>query len=465
MLFPMFVDLNGRAALVVGGGGPAAVKAGLLRRAGARVVVVAEAAEGVVLSLAERGEIALRRRAFVPADVNGCALVIAASGDDRLDATVSQAAREAGIPVNVVDRPELASFVMPAIIDRDPLVIAVSSGGTAPVLARRIRAQIEALLPANLGRLARFAERFRSAVRATRRSSAVRRRFWEDFFKGPLSASVLAGDDKQACEGMLALINGPIEASACTGRVQIVGAGPGDADLLTLRAVHALQEADIIVHDRLIGPAVLAYARRDATRIDVGKAAGRHTMAQDEINALLVRLAREGQRVVRLKGGDPLIFGRGGEELDHLRRHGIPAEVVPGITAALGCAAAAGIPLTHRAHAHALTFVTAHGAHGEPDLDWSSLARLNHTLAVYMGAGAAGRMTRRLIAHGLDPEMPAAVIARGTLPDQTVTVGVVQELPLLVAKARQGPALILIGKVVGEMRAEQAAALEERAAG
>jgi uroporphyrin-III C-methyltransferase / precorrin-2 dehydrogenase / sirohydrochlorin ferrochelatase len=346
-----------------------------------------------------------------------------------------------------VDNKQLCTFIVPAIVDRDPITVAISSAGTAPVLARSIRERIEAMLPPNLGRLARFAERFRGAVVANFQSGGARRRFWEDFFSGPVAANVLEGDEIRAGEQMLAAVNRPDRVDS-RGMVFIVGAGPGNPDLLTLRALRLMQEADVIVYDRLVSAAILEYARRDSERIDVGKAKGAHAFDQDAINAILLREARAGRRVVRLKGGDPLIFGRGGEEREFLMREGIPVEIVPGITAATGCAAAAGIPLTHREHAHAMTVVTGHGRDGEPDVDWAALARLRQTLVVYMGATVAGEIARRLMIHGMDPATPVAVIANGTRPEQAVHVGRLSQLGSLAASRLDGaPAVLVIGEV------------------
>jgi uroporphyrin-III C-methyltransferase/precorrin-2 dehydrogenase/sirohydrochlorin ferrochelatase len=388
--FPLFVDLTDRQVLVVGEGEVAARKAAALAAAGARVEVLAKHPEPVLLEAAQggsatgdepgddrlgprqpRGAIQIRVREFQGDDVRGRALVVSATGDARRDADVSAAARSQGVPVNVVDRPHLCSFVWPAIVDRDPVTVAVCSAGTAPVLARSIRSHIEAMLPSNLGRLAGFADGFRAAVKATRSDGSARRRFWERFFESPVAATVLAGDERRAREQMLALINRRVEAAEGEGRVTLVGAGPGDPELLTLKAIRALQEADVIVHDRLVGPRILDYARRDAERIDAGKAPGCHPLPQDAINRLLVEHAQAGRRVVRLKGGDPFVFGRGGEERAYLLRHGIRCDVVPGITAATGCAAAAGIPLTRRGAAQTLMVVTARGGDGdESDLEW-----------------------------------------------------------------------------------------------
>ncbi len=459
---PLFVDLSDRPCLVVGGGVAAAAKARLLLAAGARVSVVAPRPEGGVAELLARDDVTHLRRGFRERDVAGRAVVFAASGEPEVDARVARAARAAGVPVNAVDRADLSTFITPAIVDRDPVVVAVSSGGVAPVLARRLRRRIEALLPPGLGRLARFAGSFRGAVRATIPGVAARRRFWEDFFDGPLAEAVLRGETARAREEMLRRVNRPAPAPA--GAVAIVGAGPGDPDLLTLRALRLLEGADVVVYDRLIGPGILDRARAEAERVFVGKAKGRHGMGQAAINALMARHAKAGRSVVRLKGGDPLVFGRGGEELDYLRAAGVPVEVVPGVTAAAGCAAYAGFALTHRDHASALTLISAHAKEGEPDLDWAALARSRQTLVVYMGRAKAAEIARRLIEHGADAATPAAIVVNGTRPDQSVAVGTLGGLGRLAAESPvAGPALIVIGDVVG-MAGAQAWAAPPRAA-
>ncbi|MGF1640255.1 MAG: siroheme synthase CysG [Rhodospirillales bacterium] len=462
---PIFLDLRERATLVVGGGEASARKARLLRGAAARVDVVAPGCGETLRAMVEAGEVRLIARSFTAGDVAGRAVVIAATGRADIDASVSEAAIAAGVPVNVVDAPALSTFVMPAIIDRDPVTVAVSTAGTAPVLARALRARIEALLPANLGRLARFADRFRRAVAGVHPDPAARRRFWERFFAGPIAAAVLAGDERWARERMLATVNRPDGDRSPPGTVHIVGAGPGDPDLLTLRAFRLLQEADVIVHDRLVAPEILDYARRDAERIDVGKRKGAHSRSQGEINELLLREARSGRCVVRLKGGDPFVFGRGGEEREFLARHGVRAEVVAGVTAASGCTAAAGIPLTHRGDAQAAVLITGHGRDGEPDVDWAALARTRQTLVVYMGASIAGRIAARLIGAGMDPATPAAVITNGTRPDQHVATGALDELAVLAARTPGGPALIVVGEVVRQADAWVASDLRRAAVG
>ncbi|MEE8276411.1 MAG: siroheme synthase CysG [Alphaproteobacteria bacterium] len=444
---PIFMSLKGRRALVVGGGEPAARKVRHLRAASAETTVVAPEAVAELEELAARGDITLWRRSFAPRDLDGAVIAFAATGIAEVDARVAELARAAGIPVNAVDRPAHSTFIMPAIVDRDPITIGISSGGTAPLLVRRLRAELESRLPAALGRLARFAGSFRTAVKANVRDPAARARFWERFFDGPVASAVLDGDERRALVRMLALVNRP-QSEGAAGEVAIVGAGPGDPDLLTLGALQALQAADVVVHDRLIGPKILDYARRDAERIFVGKSRDGHAMDQDAINDLLVRLAGAGKRVVRLKGGDPFIFGRGGEEQEALRRRGVAVRVVPGVTAATGCAASAGFPLTHRDHASSVTFLTGQLQDGAPEPDWASLARGSDTLVVYMGVATAGTLAARLIAHGLDPATPAAVVENGTLPDERVVAGTVGSLAAMVrAHGIAPPALIVIGEV------------------
>ncbi len=445
---PIFLDLKGRTALLVGGGAAALPKARLLRAAGATLRIVAEAPSEEFRAWAADQRIALAVRPFQERDLDGARIVIAAASDDETRAAV-EAASSRQLPINVVDRPELSSFLMPAIIDRDDVVVAVSTHGSAPVLARRLRRTLEALLPARLGPLAAFARRYRSALMAAVTDPTARRRFWEGFFDGPIARDILAGEETKAGAQMLAEINAPGWRRAPRGRVALVGAGPGDPELLTLKALRLLQDAEVVVYDKLIGPEILDYARRDAERIYVGKAPGRHSHGQAEINEILLREARAGKRVVRLKGGDPFVFGRGGEELEQLLRNGIEVELVPGITAATGCAAVAGIPLTHRDHASAVTFVSGQGKDGAPDLDWAALATSRHTLAVYMGVASSERLSQELIAHGRDPETPVAVIERGSLPEERKVFGALRGLGGLIAAEKvEAPALIVIGEVV-----------------
>ena len=449
--FPLFADLRGRDCLVVGGGERTAQKLRLLLRAGARPTVLTEQANREIRAWASEGKVhiqeaALEGRGWPAVDLSAYALIVIADAPEDLTKTLSAAARKANIPVNVVDRPDLSNFVTPGIVDRDPVLVAIGSSGAAPVLVRRLREQIERLLPARLGALARFAQRYRATVTETGVDGSPRR-FWEAFFDGPIARLVLAGRKREAADAMLQRINAA-PADEESGSVALVGAGPGDPDLLTLRALRAMQDADVVVYDRLIGDGILDLVRRDAERIYVGKAPGNHTLDQDGINALLAARAREGRRVVRLKGGDPFLFGRGGEELAYLRDRGITVEVIPGITAAAGCAAAAGMPLTHRGAAAGVTFISGHSRAGGEEPDWSALAASGNTLAIYMGVGGAGHAARRLLDRGMRPNTPVAVIENGTRPDQRVVRDTLAGLAAGLSRhGITGPAIIVIGEV------------------
>ncbi|MEQ8346022.1 MAG: siroheme synthase CysG [Sneathiellaceae bacterium] len=449
---PINMDVADRPVLLVGGGEAAARKARLLLRAGAQIRLVAERPLAELSALTVEGRVELVQRGFLPEDLDGAVLAYAASEEDATDRAVSRAAQAAGVPVNVVDRPELSTFITPAIVDRSPIVVAISSGGAAPVLARRVRGWIEALLPTRLGRLASLAEGVRGAA-AERLAPSRRRLFWERLFDGPDAARALAGDEAAALAGFRAALDDAAADRPQPGIVHIVGAGPGDPDLLTVRAQRLLQDADVIVHDKLVSDEVLDRARRDAERVFVGKSKSNHSRSQDQINALLAELAGQGRRVVRLKGGDPFVFGRGGEEVEYLRARGIAVEVVPGITAAMGCAAAAQLPLTHRDHAMSAVFITGHAKDGEPDLDWAKLAQAKQTIVVYMGVSTGGRIAERLIAHGMAPSMPVAVIENGTRPDQKVVPARLDGLvDAMRAADVRGPAVIVIGTVAALAR-------------
>src|SRR5688572_14931437 len=443
---PIFVDLQRAPALVVGGGRVAARKITLLRSAGADVTVVAPSAGPAIIQAAEQGELRWHRRDFAASDVAGMRIVFAATDVAAINDAVAVAARAAGIPVNVADDGARSSFILPAIVDRSPLLVAVSSGGVAPMLATAVRGHIEALLDESWSRLARFAERWRAAIRRRRPALPARRALYEWLLDGPVAQAVRAGRVADADR----LLERTLAADAAPGRgfVSLVGAGPGDPGLLTLRALRALQSADVILADRLVGPEILAHARREAEVIDVGKSAGGHGERQEHINRLLVHHARRGRRVVRLKGGDPLVFGRGGEEAEWLARNGIAFEIVPGITAALGCAAYAGIPLTHRQHAHSLRFVTAQGADSIDRIDWGSLAVRRETLVVYMGVACAARVAASLRAARMSPATPVAVVENGTLPGQRVLVTSLAGLAAAIeAHGIGSPALLVIGEV------------------
>ncbi len=450
--FPIFLRLVGEPVLVVGGGEVAARKVALLRRAGASVTVVAPELNDSLREHVERAEIAHIAAEFQPTHLDGVRLAIAATNRQAVNAWVAHQAEVRNIPINVVDDRELSRFIVPAIVNRSPVIVAVGSSGDAPVLTRRLRERLESFLPQRLGALAKLAGSLRQTVKTRIKQPDQRRRFWENFFDGDIAADVLAGRVTDSSEALpqrvQALISTRDTQTAQIGEVALVGAGPGDPGLLTLRALRALQNADVILYDRLVSAEVLDLARRDAERINVGKSAGAAPVSQEEINALLVKLARAGKRVCRLKGGDPFIFGRGGEELEALAAAGVPFEVVPGVTAAAGCAAYAGIPLTHRDHAQALTFVTGHSK-GEADtLDWAALARPAQTSVFYMGLNHLEQILTQLQQHGAPTDRAAALIENGTRPNQRV---IVSDLANLAAQARAqnvgSPALLIVGEV------------------
>jgi uroporphyrin-III C-methyltransferase/precorrin-2 dehydrogenase/sirohydrochlorin ferrochelatase len=392
-------------------------------------------------------------RAPTADDLVGARLVFVALDDADAAARTADLARAAGAQVNVVDRPGLSDFHTPALIDRDGVVVGIATGGAAPILARELRSRIEAILPAALGPLARLASELRDTVRATTADFMVRRRFWEQAFRGPAADLAAAGRLAEARREMLRQLNG---ARPEPGVVHIVGAGPGDPELLTLKALRVLQDADVVIHDRLVPEAILERARRDARRIYVGKARGDHAVPQEQIQALMIAEARAGHRVVRLKGGDPFVFGRGGEELEAMRAAGVAVFVIPGITAALACAASAGLPLTHRDHAQAVTLVTAQPKAGGEEADWSVLAAPNHTLALYMGVDQAATIAMGLLGAGRDGATPVAVVENGTRPDQRVLTGQLDGLGDLVRDAGiSGPAILFVGETAAFARPDR----------
>jgi uroporphyrin-III C-methyltransferase/precorrin-2 dehydrogenase/sirohydrochlorin ferrochelatase len=423
---PIFLNVRGEPCLVVGAGQVASRKAALLRRAGARVTMTTE---------------------FREEELGRYALAIAATSDQEVNRAVAAAARARRIPVNVVDQPALCSFILPSIIERAPLTVAVSSGGASPVLARLLRARLESLIPAAYGRLATLAGAYRERVKA-RFKPPERRRFWERVLQGPIAELVFSGRDAEA-RGALEAALEDTRLAFGGGEVALVGAGPGDPDLLTFRALRLMQQADVVVYDRLVSPPILDLVRLEAERIYAGKERAKHALPQEDINHLLVRLAKEGKRVVRLKGGDPFIFGRGGEEIDTLAAEGIPFQVVPGITAAAGCASYAGIPLTHRDYAQSVVFVTGHLQDGSLELNWRALAQPQQTIVFYMGLLAIDQLCAQLVRHGLPADTPAALVQQGTTPQQRVLTGSLDTLPGIVqASGVHAPTLIIIGEVV-----------------
>lgn len=444
---PLFHNLRASKVLVVGGGEIALRKSRLLADAGAVLRVVAPAIDSQLAELIASGGGEALLRGYQEQDLDGCQLVIAATDDEALNAQVSADARQRCVPVNVVDAPALCSVIFPAIVDRSPLVVAVSSGGDAPVLARLIRARLEAWIPATYGELAGLAARFRQRVKALYPDVQQRRAFWEEVFQGPIADRQLAGQGAEAERLLEAkLVGAPPHAP---GEVYLVGAGPGDPDLLTFKALRLMQQADVVLYDRLVAPAIVELCRRDAERIYVGKRRAEHAVPQEQINQQLVTLARQGKRVVRLKGGDPFIFGRGGEEIEELAAHGIPFQVVPGITAASGCAAYGGIPLTHRDYAQSVRFITGHLKNHTSDLPWADLVAPAQTLVFYMGLIGLPIICAELIKHGRAADTPAALVQQGTTPNQRVFTGTLANLPQLVAEHEvHAPTLVIVGEVV-----------------
>ncbi|WP_421334103.1 siroheme synthase CysG [Aeromonas veronii] len=442
---PIFCRLDNKPVLLVGGGEVAERKARLLLDAGAHLTVVAPELDPELAELAANGSIEWLAGEFVPEQLAGKWLVVAATDRREVNALVYQSANQARIFANVVDDPKRSSFIMPSIIDRSPLMVAISSGGKAPVLARLLREKLEALLPQHLGAVATFAGSLRERVKARFASMGERRRFWERLLGADRLGQALARGDHASAHQLADSLFA--DESQTGGEVVLVGAGPSDPGLLTLHALRQMQQADVVVYDRLVSDEVMALVRRDAKRIFVGKQAGNHCVPQEGINQLLLEEAKKGQRVVRLKGGDPFIFGRGGEELETLVGTGIGFQVVPGITAASGCAAYAGIPLTHRDHAQSVRFVTAHGKGGARDLDWPLLAKDRQTLVFYMGLSSCATIREQLLAHGKAGNTPVALIERGTQPCQRVIRGTLDELHAL-AVGVESPALIMVGSVV-----------------
>ncbi len=464
---PVFLNLAGRRVLVVGGGAVGARKVELLLKAHAQVRVVAPALHAELALFRDAGRIEHIGAPFEPHHLDGAVFALAATDRPEVNRAVAAAAAERGLFVNVVDSDADSSCVMPAIIDRSPVIVAVGTGGHAPVLARRLRAQLEALLPERLGELARLAGRVRERVHRLLPDLIARRRFWERLFAGRVASQVLAGHGaaaEQLLEQELGQLQSPRAervhgsdaagaARTRAGEVYLIGAGPGDPDLLTLRAQQLLQQADVVLYDRLVSAAVVARARRDAERVYVGKEPGRHDITQERIHALLLEYAARGLRVARLKGGDPLVFGRGGEEVEVLRRAGVPIVIVPGVTAALGAAASAELPLTQRGLSQAVTLVTAVGE-GAERLDWRALAAPLHTAVFYMGIAQLPRIVEQLLAHGAPPERAAAIIERATLPEQRVLSAPLGELLRRASTALiRAPALLIVGDVAAQARA------------
>jgi uroporphyrin-III C-methyltransferase/precorrin-2 dehydrogenase/sirohydrochlorin ferrochelatase len=445
-LHGLFADLSGRSVLVVGGGSVAERKVGALFKAGAAITVAAPDLSVRLSQWKTQGRIRHSAGAFTDAWLDDCWLAVAATDDRELNRRIASAANARRRFINVVDDAVLSTFHTPAIVDRGLLQIAISTGGAAPALGRKLRADIEAILDDSLGALVALVVRFRHRIKARYSSLAQRRGFYDRLQAGLVAVCLRRRDPAGAESALRASLETP--SRPAEGRVTLVGAGPGAPGLLTVQGLRALQTADVILHDRLVSSEILALARRDAEQIEVGKAPGHHRFTQGGINALLLRHAKAGLHVVRLKGGDPFIFGRGGEELEYLHEHGVPYEVVPGITAASACAAYAGIPLTHREHAQSVRFVTAHCQRSMDTLDWKALAQERQTLAVYMGVSQLARVRELMIAHGRSPQTPFALIENGTRYDQRTVTGMLNDLPALARRhAVAPPALLILGEV------------------
>lgn len=441
----LFVDFNDRPCLVVGGGRIAARKTRRLLAAGARVTLVAPRLGTAATALADDDRVVVHRRPYRQDDLVGQKLVVAATDNRALNTAIAEAARALDIPVNVASPGHLSTVLVPKVIDRRPVQIAVSGGGASPALTRQLNHHLDTLIPPAYGELAALLAEFRAAISTRFTDPGERRRFHEAIIEGPIAQFALAGQRSQARQMLCEAVR--VGRPPAVGEVYLVGAGPGDVELLTLRALRLMQQADVVVYDRLIGPKILDLVRADAKRCYVGKTPGNHSGSQHQINQLLVEHAQAGKRVLRLKGGDPFMFGRGGEEIEALIAAQIPFQMVPGITAAAGCAAYAGIPLTHREFAHACIFLTGHRRDGETDIDWRAVTQPGHTLVFYMSICNLQKICHRLLEHGLPATTPAAIIQNGTLPDQRILTACLSELPRCDVDSTI-PGLVIVGETV-----------------
>lgn len=446
---PVFYALSKKPCLVVGAGEIAVRKIHQLKRAEADIIVVAPKICGTLKTQADNHEIQYIAKHFSEEMLNDKILVIVATSDQQLNKQISDLCKAKNIPVNVVDQTELCSFIMPAIIYRDPVQIAISTGGASPVLARSLRAKLEVSIPEAYGRLAKMMGEFREQVKKRYPSIRERRRFWEHILQGPITDMIYSGQDNTATDTLQKILQQKETVVKQTGEIYLVGAGPGSPDLLTFRALRLIQQAEVVLYDRLVAPEIVELARKDAKYIYVGKKRDQHALHQSEINQLLIDLAKQGNRVLRLKGGDPFIFGRGGEEIESLSAQQIPFQVVPGVTAALGCASYAGIPLTHRDYAHTCIFTTGHLKNGNIEMNWDALIRPQQTIAVYMGISGLDVLCKKLMEYGMSVTMPAALIQQGTTLKQKVCISNVQNLSDTAKKYHiQPPAMLIIGEVV-----------------
>ena len=446
---PLFFSLKNRPVLVVGAGEVALRKVALLTKAHAQVHVISPEINDEISPLVTQSGGTVKVKVFENGDAQGMSLIVAATNVQAVNQAVAQCATELNIPVNVVDQPDLCDFIFPAIVDRSPIIAAVSSGGSSPVLARLLRAKLETVIPSAYGRLALLAEKYRLKVKQTFDHVNLRRGFWEKILTGSVAELVFAGKEHEAEELLNEELGAKRESKRELGEVYLVGAGPGDPDLLTFKALRLMQQADVVLFDRLVSKPILELCRRDAQMVNVGKARSDHLVPQDNINQLLVDYAKKGHRVLRLKGGDPFIFGRGGEEIQELSENGVPFQVVPGITAAAGCSSYAGIPLTHRDFAQSVRFVTGHLKNNTTDLPWAELAYSNQTIVFYMGLMGLPIICSKLIEHGMSRNTPIALVQKGTTPDQKVVISTLSDMPETV-KSQQisAPTLIIVGEVV-----------------
>ena len=446
--FPVFLDLKNRPCVVIGGGSVAARKVKNLLNVDAQIIVISPQITDELSTLVKRGKINLIQREVEASDIARAFLVVAATDDKAVNATIAEQANNANTLVNVADDASLCSFIFPSVLDRSPVTIAVSTGGASPVLARQLRMKLETMIPSACGRLAAITEEYREKVKQHFPRQEQRKTFWENAIKGPFAELVYAGQDDSARKLLDELLQKGQDENP-VGEVYLVGAGPGDPDLLTFKAVRLMQQADVMVYDRLVSKPILDMANKKAERLYVGKEKDNHAVPQDKINDLLVELALQGKRVLRLKGGDPFIFGRGGEEIEKLAENNIPFQVVPAVTAASGCSAYAGIPLTHRDYAQSVTFATGHLKDGSINLNWDQLTQKNHTIVFYMGLTGMSVISEQLQAHGMSGDMPAALVEQGTTRNQRVHIGTVASLPQLIIDAGvRAPTLTIIGEVV-----------------
>lgn len=446
---PLFFDLKNKSVLIVGGGSVALRKARLLKQAGACISVVALDMSEEIKALALDTEGKIFEEAYNKHLDQHYTLVVAATDNTTINIQVSKDAKHINLPINVVDNPSLCSFIFPAIVDRSPIIAAVSSGGSSPVLARLLRQKLETVIPASYGRLSLLAEKYRQQVKDTFNHINLRRGFWEKILGGVVADLVFAGKEKEAESLLLEELESKSPVKRELGEVYLVGAGPGDPDLLTFKALRLMQQADVVLYDRLVSQEVLNLCRRDADMVYVGKARSDHAVPQEGINDLLVDYAKQGKRVLRLKGGDPFIFGRGGEEIEQLTDSGVPFQVVPGITAAAGCSSYSGIPLTHRDYAQSVRFITGHLKDGTTDLPWNELASNNQTVVFYMGLMGLPIICDQLIAHGMEQDTPIALIQKGTTREQKVVIATLSTMvEKLKANPVSAPTLIIVGRVV-----------------